>query len=124
MNVLGGCGKVVEAVPRLWAMDVVDGLSKDKIGAMAITASIAGEPLALEVTVVKDAHGRRRLLCPCGISRRFLYILQGKLGCKSCLHLLYWEQTAISKAKWRQEVGRPALRATPFKVISRAHTPM
>jgi hypothetical protein len=111
MNASGACSRIVEAVPRIWAMDVVDGLSMDKIGTMASTATVAGEPFAAEVTVAKDPYGRRMLLCPCGIQRRFLYIFQGKLGCQSCLRLLYWEQTAISKARWRQEVARPALRA-------------
>jgi len=111
MNALGACSRIVEAVPRIWAMDVVDGLSKDKTGAMAITATLAGEPFVAEVTVVKDPHGRRRLLCPCGTQRRFLYVFQGKLGCRSCLHLNYWQQVGIPKAKWRQEVARPALKA-------------
>jgi hypothetical protein len=89
MTFLGACSKTVEAVPRIWAMDVVDGLSKDITGTMA----------------------HRMLLCPCGIQRRFLYVFQGKLGCQTCLRLLYWEQTAISKARWRQEVARPAIKA-------------
>jgi hypothetical protein len=111
MTFLGACSKTVEAVPRIWAMDVVDGLSKDITGTMAITATVDGEPFATEVTVVKDPYGRRMLLCPCGIQRRFLYVFQGKLGCQTCLRLLYWEQTAISKARWRQEVARPAIKA-------------
>ena len=111
MTDLGACSRIVEAVPRIWAMDVVDGLSKDKTGAMAITATLAGEPFVAEVTVVKDPHGRRRLLCPCGTQRRFLHVFQGKLGCRSCLHLNYWQQVGIPKAKWRQEVARPAIKA-------------
>ena len=111
MNDLGARSKIVEAVPRIWAMDIVDGLPKERTGTMTITAQVAGEPFTAEVTVVKDPHGRRRLLCPCGTQRRFLHVFEGKLGCRSCLGLLYWQQVGIPKAKWRQEVARPALKA-------------
>jgi hypothetical protein len=108
---LGAGTKVVESVPRLCIADVINGLGRDKTGTLAITALVAGEPFAAEVKVVTDPFGRRRLLCPCGLRRLNLHVFKGKLGCRTCLHLSYWEQAAIPKAKWRQEVARPALRA-------------
>jgi hypothetical protein len=103
--------KVVEEVPSLNVAAVRDSMGRRKKGTATITAIIDNTTFTARLHVIKDIHGRRWLRCPCGARRRYLYVQSGKVGCRKCLHLLYWEQTAIARNKWREEIGRPTLRA-------------
>ena len=103
--------KIVEEVPSLNVAAVRDSMGRRKEGTATITAIIDNTSFTARLHVIKDIHGRRWLRCPCGARRRYLYVQNGKVGCRKCFHLLYWEQTAIARNKWREEIGRPTLRA-------------
>jgi hypothetical protein len=76
-----------------------------------ITAQVDNTTFTTKVDVVKDAHGRRWLRCSCGTRRKYLFVQDGKVGCRSCLGLLYWQQAGISRNRWREDIARPAFRA-------------
>ena len=103
--------KIVEDVPSFGVAAVRDCIGRRKKCTTTITAEVDNATFTTKVDLVKDSHGRRWLKCPCGTRRKFLFVENGKVGCRKCLHLLYWEQTVWSRARWRTQVGRPALRA-------------
>ncbi len=71
-----------------------------------------GDRVTLEVSLTADETDlgtRWWLKCACGSRRRFLHLHNGRLGCRRCLGLLYYEQL-IPDSSWRREVARPLLR--------------
>jgi len=103
--------KIVENVPSFGVAAVRDSFGRRKGGTAQITAMIDDKTFTTKVDVITDTCGRRWLRCSCGAKRRYLYVQNGKVGCRGCLGLLYWEQTAIPRDRWREQVARPALKA-------------
>ena len=102
---------IVEEVPSFGVAAVRDSMGRRKKYTTTITAEVDNTTFTTKVDVVKDSHGRRWLRCPCGTRRKYLFVRAGKVGCRSCLGLLYWEQATWSRAKWRDDIGRPAIKA-------------
>jgi len=103
--------RIVEEVPSFGISAVRDSIGSRGEGTAAITAEVDNTTFSTKVDVVMDSRGRRWLRCPCGARRKFLFLRDGNVGCRKCFHLLYWEQATWSRARWRTQVGRPALRA-------------
>ena len=56
--------------------------------------------------------------CPsCGTKKRFLYLVDTKLACRSCMRINYLAWT-LPDSSWRSRVGRPALKARRRGVVS------
>jgi hypothetical protein len=103
--------KIVEDVPSFGVAAVRDSIGRRGEGTAAITAEVDSTTFTTKVDVVKDSQGRRWLRCACGTRRRFLFVLENKVGCRSCFGLLYWQQAGISRNRWRESIARPAFRA-------------
>jgi len=103
--------RIVENVPSFGVAAVRDSIGSRGEGTAAITAEVDNTTFTTKVDVVKDSRGRRWLRCPCGARRKFLFVQDGKVGCRKCLGLLYWQQAGISRNRWRESIARPAFRA-------------
>jgi hypothetical protein len=103
--------RIVEDVPSFGVAAVRDCIGRRKKCRATITAQVDNTIFTTQLNVVSDSHGRRWLKCPCGTRRKYLYVQDGRVGCRKCFHLLYWQQTAISRNRWRESIARPAFRA-------------
>ena len=75
---------------------------------------VDGDVHYVEAGLVTDetSWGRRWWLecLRCGSRRRYLHLVNGDLICRSCAGLKYEEQ-CWPASRWREIIGRPALRA-------------
>jgi hypothetical protein len=103
--------KIVEDVPSFGVAAVRDSIGRRKKCTTMVTAEVDNTTFTAKLNVVSDSRGRRWLRCPCGTRRKFLFVQENKVGCRSCLGLLYWQQAGISRNRWRESIARPAFRA-------------
>jgi hypothetical protein len=78
-----------------------------------VLLSVGDTKVVTRVQIVTDKtqFGTRRwFACPsCAHRRRFLHLVDGRVGCRGCLGLLYREQ-CWPDSRWRRDVLRPVLR--------------
>ncbi len=75
---------------------------------------VDGESRYVEVELTTDeaTFGTRHWLScsSCGAKREHLYLGAGRVACRECLELVYL-QHSWPRSRWRDEVGRPAIKA-------------
>ena len=107
----------VEQVPRLSVAAIRqtafwEQLREQRGGVVALETP-AGEKLEAKIALTSDETSigtRWWFRCACGTRRRHLHLLDGRLACRACHHLTYLENTWPC-SRWREDVGRPILRA-------------
>lgn len=109
--------KIVEETPRLGIDQVRDCQDWSRFRAMGkVVLQIEADGGQHEVIagLTTDSMDRPYLRCmqpQCRHPRcRYLHWVDGQLMCRACAGLLYEEQ-GWPDSKWREQVGRPALRA-------------
>ena len=109
--------KIVEQTPRIGVdqfRGCTAGAEFQVAGEVVLLVEVDGIQHKLVVGLTTDVANRWWLTCTrshCrSRRRRYLYFVEGKLMCRDCAGLKYFEQSWPDSA-WRVEVGRPALRA-------------
>jgi hypothetical protein len=104
----------VEECPRFGMQALgADGQPTAKRSRMRMVLLQVGDTkVVTRVQIVTDEtqFGTRRwFACPCcAHRRRFLHLVDGRVGCRGCLGLIYREQ-GWPDSRWRRDVLRPAL---------------
>ena len=106
----------VEDVPRLDIKQLKGlphwpGIRKAKRVVLSLANGATARRVEIALTVDATALGERWWFqCLCGSRRKFLYLRDGHLRCRRCQQLLYIQQR-LPQTRWREETGRPLLKA-------------